>query len=571
MVKGGPWTIVVVLALALLGAHPAAANIDARVDRTQIDTAQDLTLTITINGEAIGDSLDFSDLETDWVIDSRSHESRYSLSGSGLEKSSKWNLKLTPKRAGTLVIPSFSWQGIRSQPLTIEVAPPSAETQRLLDKLAYIKTSISSENVLVQEQILYSVRLFYAGDVQLIRGLPKEPELPDAVVQSLGTPQSSNSMVDGEPYGVTTLQYAIFPQTQGTLVIPPETLSAYVSVPNVYRSRKRIEVQSSGHSIRVQPKPPEYPDSEPWLPATDLVIAESWKPTPPEFSVGLPVIRTLSIRTTGLPTSLLPESIPKAFHGAKIYPDPPREQNHVSDQGVTGSRAHSYAIVPTEGGVLEIPEVRITWWDLNQSRIREAVIPASSHDVATGANIAVTDPGTNPVPESTEAAIPDAGGQPTGNLILSPWAYRTTQLLALAAAVGWLLALALFMRAKATPAKSNSDGKEPWTFSDKQMFRKLAKACAENDAARARTALAHWIHSASVSLQGHSLEDLIHPDDHEGRLVLELLNQKLYRQPDTDWDGKRLLNWVSGLREKPWWRQDGTVEEPLPPLYPEKA
>jgi len=550
------------------------ADIMASISDEQIDTSETIELTVRIDGQVDTDAPDFTGLERNWTIESQQQRSKSTfnlgVTGATQRNFTEWILILAPKRDGELQIPSLSWQGMRSRSFTIKVDPISTQLQSLIDQQAFFRTSVSGDTVWIQEQIIYQVELFYAGRVQLISGMPPPPDLPNAIVQPLDNARSATRMINDRTYGVTTILYAIFPQSAGTLTLPPEQLSAYINAPGVIRGRKRINIHSSGHSIEVRSPPDSYPANQTWLPARRLDITETWKTPAEDMQVGLPATRVLTLTAAGLPASLLPNIVPDDLPDARIYEDPPIAQERLGQRGITGIRSYTHSLIPTIPGSLTIPEARIGWWDVQENRFREAVIPARTYQVrlaspssSTTAASASSQPATAPATPVTDAAqasredILSSGTQSGYRLAI--W------ILSILASGGWLLAAVMLYKRRRHPSGIRS---RPPT--DLEIFRKFTHACRNNDAPGARTALVAWYRTAyPKARRGSSLESLIEPGDENGRQALELLNVKLYQDTDAAWDGKRLLHWVTAMRDKHRQQETGKDDRKvLPPLYP---
>ncbi len=54
----------------------------------------------------------------------------------------------------------------------------------------------------------------------------------------------------------------------------------------------------------------------------------------------------------------------------------PTTEDRATEQGITGLRSQSIAIVPTRSGSLTLPELRIPWWNSVDAKLEYAVIPA---------------------------------------------------------------------------------------------------------------------------------------------------------------------------------------------------
>ena len=175
--------------LAVLGSLPVrAAELQAWVDRTRIEITDTVELAVRWDGDTTsGAEPDFeAAVGSDFEIRSRSQERQYSIVNGRASAYITWRLTLKPRHTGRLEIGAMTLGTARSQAITVEVRPQSEAARRQLQRLAFFETEVSAEQVPVQAQLLYTIRLHYAGGVQLFGELPQAPDIPDAIVQSLG-------------------------------------------------------------------------------------------------------------------------------------------------------------------------------------------------------------------------------------------------------------------------------------------------------------------------------------------------------------------------------------------------
>ncbi len=110
----------------------------------------------------------------------------------------------------------FSLQATVSYAQTV-----SANSQRLNqnnDDL-FLKIEVNKDSVFVQEQLQLSLQLYYT-----IAGIRSpqftEMEMPDTVVQLIGSPNQYEELINGIRFGVYEKRYVIFPQRSGPLKVP---------------------------------------------------------------------------------------------------------------------------------------------------------------------------------------------------------------------------------------------------------------------------------------------------------------------------------------------------------------
>ena len=121
-------------------------------------------------------------------------------------------------------------------------------------------------------------------------------ELDDAFVRPLEQ-NSFQRTINGRPWLVHEIRYAIFPEHSGTLEIPSQRFSARESTPR----RSLFDLGGGGRQVRrstepltieVLPRPDSFPGSE-WLPAGELTLEESWSTPPEALKVGESATRFL--------------------------------------------------------------------------------------------------------------------------------------------------------------------------------------------------------------------------------------------------------------------------------------
>jgi hypothetical protein len=348
--------LALLLACLTLIAPITQAALDASVDRRVIDENDVVVLELKRDaGDFVGNP-DLSDLEPDFRILGTQRASQFTLAGGETRSVTTWTVTLQPKRRGTLMIPSVEYEGDRTEPITITVTAPTPEEQAEIERMVFFETEIGKDDLWVQEQLLYTVRLYYAADAVLFGDLPPAPRVENAVIQPLGDSRPGTERRDGVRYNLIEQRYAIVPQRSGTLAIPPETFAGAVRIAENGRTRrKNIRITSDGHQIDVRPQPESWPDGVPWLPARDLALSQSWSGAPPRFTAGEPVTRTLELFAKGVAASALPELSHGSPDNARIYPDAPALDEGLAAGEFVATRIQSAVIIPEAEGSLTLP------------------------------------------------------------------------------------------------------------------------------------------------------------------------------------------------------------------------
>ena len=331
-----------VLVFAAAGSWGA---VTASVDRNRVALGDTLRLTITAtDDEDLGD-IDLQPLAEDFEILQRSNSSKTSYINGNFSSTRELLLDITPRRQGELEIPPLRVGAQRTGGLPVTVAPPprgAAADQNLV-----FEAELDRNSVYVQGQVILTLRLQQA--INLDDRNITQLELDDAFVRPLEQ-NSFQRTINGRPWLVHEIRYAIFPEHSGTLEIPSQRFSARESTPR----RSLFDLGGGGRQVRrstepltieVLPRPASFPGSE-WLPAGELTLEETWSTPPEQLRVGESATRTITIRGEGLQGAQLPPVLFPATVGLKYYPDQPVITDSESATGLVGTRVDSAAVVP---------------------------------------------------------------------------------------------------------------------------------------------------------------------------------------------------------------------------------
>lgn len=536
----------------------ALAAPEASVDRAVVNEGDPVTLTIRREGGSGGDQPDYTPLAQDFHVYGSSESSRHVITNGRAESWTEWQTTLVPKRSGALSIPPIQVGGERTAAIAIRVQPAS-DTQDGSNEPLFLEALIDSESVYVQQQVLLTVRIYHAirlDDMNL-----SEPELDNAQVEKIGQ-ESFRRDIDGITYQVHELVYAIFPQQPGELHIPELVFSArqplrsrsFFDFPGQGRGLRRLTPQ---FTVQVKPIPPAFSGS-PWLPARDLSLLDSWSGDPERLTEGESVTRTITLQAEGLAAVQLPELKVPDVDGARLYADQPQLENLGDARGLHGKRVQGMALIPARPGQIELPPIRVRWWDVDSDSEKVAELPARRLTVhAAGGTPATPDPTALPSPADglTVAAPATAADQR-----LVYW-QLTTALLALA----WLATL-LFWRRRPAAAAPQTVKPEAVESSEKSCFAALEARCRAGDAAGARQALLQW-GAARYEPPPQTLEQLAaHSDSTALVEAIQQLERVLFGNDAGSWQGEPLLGAVRDLRGRK--REGSVAKDGLRTLYP---
>ena len=219
--------IFILICLSLLAANSFAANITVQVDRDPVSINESFKITFEAD-DTVSANPDFSPLQQDFEILSRSQSSNMQIINGSISKQTSWILFVMAKKTGKLIIPSIQVGNDFSPAISITVNEQSSSTSSAAEnREMFIEVEAAPESTYVQSQILYTIRFYRA--VNINGASMSEPDFNggEVVAQKLGDDSTFETQRGGRRYIVTERQYALFPQQSGNLTINPIQLAGH--------------------------------------------------------------------------------------------------------------------------------------------------------------------------------------------------------------------------------------------------------------------------------------------------------------------------------------------------------
>lgn len=529
----------------LVYAQVVQAKLSASLDRYSIAMGDTVRLTLSSDDNNDPGDASLNALQRDFEVLQRSSSVSTKNINGQRSQTRELFLEITPRREGSLIIPPFEVNGSRSEALAVDVGPEPKP--HAADEVVTFDAELDRNEVYVQGQLLLTLRVQQA--VNLESRSITELELDNAYVETLGQ-NSFQRTIDGRPWLVHEIRYAIFPESSGELVIPMQTFSGRLSSGrrSLFDSRpagRLIRRESDAITINVKARPANYPNAT-WLPASNVSLEEQWSAPLDSLKTGDSVTRTITLSGEGLMGAQLPPFEPDQFGALRAYPDQPSINNVSGENGITGIRTDSVALVAVSDGEFEIPAVAIPWWDTESDSLKIARLPARKIVVAAPAALAPSNSATalptTPTPSVNASGISGAG--------LWPIAFAVCLL-------GWLGTLLLWWRNRQTAPAPIAEAR----IASKKS---ILEACAKNDAAATQRELKAWLRAQGES--GVLTEWTKSNRSSELHEALSKLESTLYSTDSpAEWNGVTLGKLIKAL-------PDAQLRAPrsgdLPELYP---
>jgi len=569
-----------------------AQEVEISLDRNEIARGETLTLTIRIYDQRQGMQLDLTPLTTQFdVLGTRTSSQIRSVNGA-VEAWTDYIVTLFPLEEGNLIIPELDINGTTTTPLEVTVTNEGPRSNQSNEEL-YLEIETNKESVYVQEQLLFTVRLYYT-----INGIRNpqftELEMEDSVIQLIGSPNQYEKLIEGERYGVYEKRYVIFPQRSGPLEVPDILFRGEVTDGSsnfVFRNlnTRRVTAFIEGISIQVLERPAAVQAGDSWLPVSNLTLEESWSTDLNTLKVGDSIVRTVTMNADGLDGAVLPPFSPTEIEGLNLYPDPAEIERTFVEGAIVGSRIEVTSMVPVASGNIMIPEISIPWWNIDIDQLETTVIPATSLTIA---NVAGEIPAEQTVAstqnlEELLSQLPVVGQDMIDEQaeaefieIEAAWLnYSIAAALIIVIFSIYKLVIAdrkreireYLQRLKAQIAANyNPDNNE------RVAYKKLKRACTSNNSTTIRQTLITWCDHHIDSRSVNSMEDILQQEEFPGLHEYARNIQSVLFQIDNSkannsgFNAKNLLQLITQLRKNKLRVQKKQQQEDqysLPPLY----
>ena len=199
-------------------------------------------------------------------------------------------------------------------------------------------------------------------------------DIPGAIV--VAPPNSSIRLTEqlrGGTFIGQRYEFWIYPQRAGALTIPALTLAVQLKPfgfgkqPTTQSATTEAIDLSVGYPDGVQPVPGLICTKE-------FSVTQSWQPAEGLFAVGDGVTRTITRTISGTPAMALSPFDELSISGARVYAKQPDVDDSFNRGNLTGKRVDRVTYMFDRAGEVELPNLTVTWWDLESNELRKEVL-----------------------------------------------------------------------------------------------------------------------------------------------------------------------------------------------------
>jgi len=577
------------------------AEVKAYLNQSSFYEGDPITLKIetTENNQLVPD---LSPLANDFSVIGTSTNFRTTIINGRGSSLRTWVIELQPNKKGVLVIPAISIGNNKTKPLSLTITDLPPEVKAETNKHIFVEEKVGavSRTTFVQQQIPYTVKLFYDEAMQTAQIY--SPNLENAILEKLGADKRYQVVRAGKRFNVVEKRYVISPEKSGTLHIPAPTVKGRISVSggDSPKPRKRMDdtdmlnrffnglgndpffqdfggffsrrsrepskpftVTGNSIDVEVLPVPKEFTGSA-WLPAEDLSIKDSWTSNPPELKVGEPVTRFLTLHAKGLAGSQIPDIAIVKPQNMKSYPEKAKSETRTDGNTVYGIQHIEISYIPDRKGQVTIPEVKVDWWDVNKKKQQTFILPEWNLTVAPDLSVVADEKPEIGILETPLETKDESQSleQPKGSSENNYWTIAIITAVSILLAVGALIFYWIRRKSRLNHLKKTQP-----TKNINELKASLLQACKNNDKTLSANSLLEYARNLWADDSIQNLGDLS-SQLNDGVEIIKKLEQGLYRADSQKWNGSALATLVeNGLPQ----RQNSAAvnNDGLVPLYPD--
>ena len=540
------WFRFPVMAVLALATFAVAAQPRAWLDRDRIGLGETVTLNIETTQAA---APDYAPLEREFAVSGNSSRRQFELANGRSSTRTLYAVALQPRRDGLLQVPALTVGSERTQPLNLLVAPGSRNTPARAGADVFIESEADDLDPYVQQAVGWVVRLYSA--VPLVSGQLDQASPDGASLQRVGDDAQYTRQIGSRRYTVVERRYLLVPERSGALTIPGaqfEGRGAGGFFDDLFGDRGgALQTRGAPRILQVRAAPANAP--QPWLPLHDLQLR--YQSTPQDLRSGSAATLTIEATADGATAAQMPDLQLPVIDGVQVFAEPAKADEGFSNGRPRVKLTRTFSLVPARGGNVQLPGVRLGWWDVRAGRARTAALPALSWQVMAADGGAASARPLPAMPAGAGKASPfaEASGASRG------WVLATLLFAAL-----WLFTLVWGLQHRAQPAASAQGVPGPRAPTTGKAG--LRRALDTGDFAEIAETL-----RASAQPPARDLDEVLaRLDDTRQRDALDLMQR-------ARWGGGDGIAARNALRaafaKGPRWRMAGALPpSPLPPLYP---
>ena len=349
----------------------AEVSVTLTLDRQEATPSDSIKMAIKVSGARSCDSSPVIKGLASFQVSPGGSSSRVEIVNGKFNSSVDYTYYIQPSRPGTFQLGpaevKVNGKVFESNTATLSILKAASPESPAKGPI-FLMAALSSKKAYVEEQVLYTLKLYLKTSVSDIS--LQLPELDHLAFKQLEKPREYQGVSDGSTYRIIEVPYGLMALKAGNYGIKPSIMSmtAYDSRRSrrgffddpFFRAGRPVTIASQALELKVAPLPDQgKPKGFSGLVGRFKIDATL---TPSKIKVGESATLTVRVSGRGNVNRIPDLKMPDLDH-IKVYTDEPVFEARPDFKGLAGFKTMKWAIVPEQQGDYEIPPRSLSFFD----------------------------------------------------------------------------------------------------------------------------------------------------------------------------------------------------------------
>lgn len=364
------------LLLFLLPTLPAAARpipfIDIILETPEAFLGD--TVTIEVRWSGLDDPIDFSSLGQVATIAGETSGTRIAvIEGEVVEIASR-RIELIPDAVGRLVLGPLRSGATVSNSVAVEITEARQMDWTPGPDDIRIEQTVSRREPWLQQEVVLDIAILTRHPIR-----DETVTLPDlAGLRAVAVYKERRTLEQSDGgWSKIAWRYLVFPQHSGRVAIPGTRVSGAIDKSRAERARFDLAASATDLAVR----PAAFPGTQWWIAAGRLTLADEWSRDPRELHAGDEVERTITVTARDVLPEQIPDPAMDETRGLAITPLDVERTMKLTGEHIEAQASRRFRIRAMSPVPVFLDTVRLRWWNTEQDRAAEAIIPARRIDI----------------------------------------------------------------------------------------------------------------------------------------------------------------------------------------------
>jgi hypothetical protein len=234
----------------------------------------------------------------------------------------------------------------------------------------YLEVSVDSTEAYVHQNLVLSIKVVSTVNLKTVS--TEMPQSDGTVMRQLGEVTVSTRNRQAQREIVNTLYYQLTPVRSGRIELEAIRVTGIMDTASPGQSYFDVTTREPTVLTVLDPQV----GVRPWLPLHELELTARLS-NDERIGEGEPLTLTIEQRAVGMSGAQLPS--PEAqlrAPGHRLYREKSEYDGTITKQGkLVGTRKDRFTLVPQQGNQVDIPAIRVDWWNVDRKRKETAVLP----------------------------------------------------------------------------------------------------------------------------------------------------------------------------------------------------